>query len=138
MSASMILVPNTNAHTPPWQIPTYAYITAAPSPIGVGQTAHVYMWLSAVYGGAAGNIAGGTTPANPANGSTASAAVLSNNWRFKNFNLTTIKPDGTMTSQIFATISDPTSSQYVTVTPDQVGTYTFIFNFPGQVYGENG
>jgi hypothetical protein len=107
---SIGILPQADAHTPAWQIPTYAYITAAPSPIGVGQTAHVYMWLSAVYGGAAGNIAGGTTPANSANGSTASAALLSNNWRFKNFNLTTIKPDGTMSSQIFATISDPTSS----------------------------
>ena len=138
IAASMILTPNTNAHSPPWQIPTYAYITAAPSPIGVGQTAHVYMWLSAVYGGAAGGIAGGTTPANPANGSTASAALLSNNWRFKNYNLTTIAPNGNVTTQIFATVTDPTSSQYVTVTPDQIGTYQFIFNFPGQVYGANG
>ncbi len=37
-------------------IPTYAYINASPNPIGVGQTAHVYMWLDAVYG-----VAGGTT-----------------------------------------------------------------------------
>jgi outer membrane protein assembly factor BamB len=138
MSASMILIPNTTAHSPPWQIPTYAKITAAPSPIGVGQTAHVYMWLDPVYGGAAGPIAGGTLPANPANGSTASAALLSNNWRFKNYNLTTIAPDGTVSNQVFATISDPTSSQYVTFTPDQVGTYTFMFNYPGQVYGADG
>ena len=137
-TATAISVPKTDAHTPAWQIPTYGKITAAPSPIGVGQTAHVYMWLDPVYGGAAGAISGGTTPANPANGSTASAALLSNNWRFRNYNLTTIKPDGSVSTQIFATISDPTSSQYVTFTPDQVGNYTFIFNFPGQVYGANG
>lgn len=139
ISATTLLTPNfASAHSPAWQIPTYAYITAAPSPIGVGQTAHVYMWLTAVYGGAAGAISGGTTPANPANGSTASAALLANNYRFKNYNLTTIKPDGNTTSQIFGTISDPTSSQYVTITPDQVGTWQFIFSFPGQVYGADG
>ena len=26
MTGSMILVPNVNAHSPPWNIPTYAYI----------------------------------------------------------------------------------------------------------------
>ena len=39
MSTSIILIPNVNAHTPAWSIPTYAYIWAAPNPIGVGQTA---------------------------------------------------------------------------------------------------
>ena len=38
MAASMILIPTANAHSPPWQIPTYAYVTAGPTPIGVGQT----------------------------------------------------------------------------------------------------
>ena len=37
MSASMMLIPNASAHTPAWKIPTYAYIIAAPNPIGVGQ-----------------------------------------------------------------------------------------------------
>ena len=39
MVSSMILMPNAYAHTPAYNIPTYAYIVAAPSPIGVGQTA---------------------------------------------------------------------------------------------------
>ena len=43
-----------------------------------------------------------------------------------------------MSTQIFPVISDSTSSQYVTLTPDQIGTYTLVFRFPGQVYGENG
>ena len=45
ISASIMLTPPTTAHSPPWQIPTYAYVVAAPNPIGVGQEAHVYMWL---------------------------------------------------------------------------------------------
>jgi len=36
MSASMILIPTTSAHSPPYYIISYAYITAAPNPDGVG------------------------------------------------------------------------------------------------------
>ncbi len=133
MAASIMLIPTANAHTPAWSIPTYAYISAAPDPVGVGQSAHVYMWLDPVYGAA-----GGTTAANGGNGSTASAALLSNSYRFKNYNLTMIAPDGTVTTQLFATVQDTTSSQYYIITPNQVGTYTLIFSFPGQVYGANG
>ena len=42
MSASMMLVPTASAHTPAWQIPTYAYINVAPNPVGVGQTSGRY------------------------------------------------------------------------------------------------
>ena len=63
MAASTILIPSANAHSPPWQIPTYAYIVASPNPIGVGQTIQVYMWLDEVYGAA-----GGTTAAVGTNG----------------------------------------------------------------------
>ena len=133
MSASMMLIPTASAHTPAWNIPTQAFIVVAPSPIGVGQTVHVYMWLAEVYGAA-----GGTTAAIGTNGSTASAALLSNNYRFHNYNLTITAPDGTVTTQIFAIISDTTSSQYITYTPSQVGNYTFVFTFPGQAYGVNG
>ncbi len=141
MLSSMILMPDVYAHGPglaspdnvPWNIPTYAYIVAAPDPIGVGQSAHVYMWLDCVYGAA-----GGTVAANPTNGSTASAGLLANSYRFHNYNFTIIKPDGSVTTQIFPIISDTTSSQYVIMTPDQLGTYTLQFSFPGQVYGANG
>ena len=133
IGTSLTLLPNATAHTPTWNIPTYAYIIAAPDPIGVGQTAHIYMWLDAVYGAA-----GGSTPTTGTNASTASAALTANNYRFENFKLTITAPDGTVSTQTFAFISDPTSSQYITITPDQVGTYAFNFSFPGQVYGANG
>ena len=135
IGTSMILFPNASAHNPPYDIPTYAYIVAAPSPIGIGQTAHVYMWLDCVYGAAT---PGAATASTPTNGSTASAALLSNNYRFHNYNLTITAPDGTVTTQVFPIISDSTSSQYITFTPDQTGTYSLKFNFPGQTYGENG
>jgi hypothetical protein len=133
IGTSMTIFPNVSAHNPPYDIPTYAYIVAAPSPIGVGQTAHVYMWLDCVYGAA-----GGTVAVVPTNGSTASAGLLANSYRFHNYNLTITAPDGTVTTQIFPIISDTTSSQYITLTPDQTGTYTLKFSFPGQTYGENG
>ena len=122
MSTSIILIPNVNAHTPAWSIPTYAYIWAAPNPIGVGQTVHVYMWLDSVFG-AAGTATVGT-----------SEALLSNNYRFHDFNLIITAPDGTNTTQNFATISDPTSSQAYSFTPSAAGTYTLTFNFAGQAY----
>src|ERR1039458_8196248 len=87
MSAMLLLQP-TSAHTPAWQIPTYAYINAAPNPIGVGQTLLVYMWLDSVYGAA-----GRTTAAVGTNGATASAALLANNYRFENYKLTITSPN---------------------------------------------
>lgn len=131
--SAIILIPNANAHTPAWQIPTYAYIVAAPNPIGMGQEAHVYMWLDSVYGAA-----GGTSAVVPTNGSTASAGLLSNNYRFHDYKLSIKAPDGTISTQVFAVISDTTSSQFTKFTPAQVGTYTLTFDFPGQVYGQNG
>jgi hypothetical protein len=135
MSASIVLIPSTSAHTPPWQIPTYAYIVAAPDPIGVGQAVQIYIWLDPVYGVVGGS---STSSSQPGNGSTASSALLSNQYRFTNYNLTITAPDGHATTQIFATISDPTSSAYTKFTPDQVGTYTLEFSYPGEVYGANG
>jgi hypothetical protein len=132
-ATTISILPFANAHSPAWQIPTQGYIVAAPSIIGVGQPVHVYMWLTAVYGAA-----GGTGASTGTNGSTASAALLSNNYRWHNYNLTIVAPDGTKSTQIFPVISDTTSSQYTVFTPTQIGMYTFIFNFPGQVYGENG
>jgi len=129
----MTLIPSTIAHSPAWQIPTYAYIVAAPNPVGVGQLVHIYMWLDPVYGAA-----GGTTAATPTNASTASAALLANNYRFQNYQLITTAPDGTNTTQTFPVISDTTSSQFTTFTPSQAGTYTLTFIFPGQAYGVNG
>jgi hypothetical protein len=100
------------AHTPAWQITTFAYISAAPNPVGVGQTTNIVFWLDTVIQGAG----------------------IVNNIRFQNYNLTIIAPDGTKTEKIYPTVTDTTSSQYYQFTPTQVGTYNLYFNFPGQVY----
>jgi hypothetical protein len=113
MSASMILVPNTSAHTPAWNIPTFAYINAAPNPIGVGQQVSVIMWLDKTF--------------DP-------SIALSNDWRFHNYNLTIILPSGATEEHDFPTVKDTTSSQFYAYTPTVAGNYTFIFTFPGQQY----
>ncbi len=130
MASSLVALPAANAHTPAWKIPTYAYIFAAPNPIGVGQTTHVYMWLDCVYGSAAQGtqmVAFG-----------GSGALLSNNYRFHNYKLTITAPDGRNTTENFPIVSDSTSSQAYAFTPSTAGTYTLTFDFPGQVYGADG
>jgi outer membrane protein assembly factor BamB len=116
IGASMILIPNANAHTPAWIITTYAYATATPNPVGVGQQMLIFGWLD----------------------NTINGVDLVNNIRFHNYQFTITKPDGTTVMQSFPVVSDPTSSQYYAYTPDQVGTYTLFFSFPGQVYDFGG
>jgi hypothetical protein len=116
MTSSMILIPQASAHNSAtdqshWNIPTFALINAAPNPVGVGQQAYIIMWLTDTY--------------DP-------SSALSNNYRFHNYKLTITAPDGNVTTQTFATITDPTSNQPYAFTPDQVGTYTLNFTFPGQ------
>jgi hypothetical protein len=113
MTASTILIPSTNAHTPPWNIPTFAYINVAPNPIGVGQQASVIMWLDKTF--------------DP-------SIALSNDYRFHNYNLTITKPDGTTEEHDFPVVKDTTSSQFFAYTPTTVGQYTFTFTFPGQAF----
>ena len=112
MGASMILLPSTSAHTPPWQIPTFAYISVVPNPVGVNQKVDVVMWLDCTF--------------DPI------FTALGNDYRFHNYELTIIAPNGAVTTQTFAVIADSTSSQGYSYTPSQVGTYTFNFTFPGQ------
>jgi hypothetical protein len=120
MAASTSLIPQVSAHNPGYQIPTFAYISAHPDPIGVGQTVNVFMWLNQIFGVGIGD----------AN----SYALLSNNYRFHNYNFTIVAPDGTVKTTIFDTVQDTTSNQITSFTPDQTGTYTLMFNFPGQTY----
>ena len=133
IGASTALIPNVSAHKPAWNIPTYAYINAAPNPIGIGQTLLVYMWLDPVYGAA-----GGSTEAVAGNASTTSAALLANNYRFHSYSLTITSPNGTSNTISWPIVTDPTSSQYYYFTPTTTGTYNLTFSFAGQVYGANG
>jgi len=112
MTASLTLIPNAKAQSSSPVVSSYAYIAAFPSPVGVGQTVTVDMWLSRVIPG----------------------ADLSNNIRWQNYKLTITSPDGTNTTQTWAVNSDPTANQDYSFVPSQTGTYTLTFDFPGQTY----
>ena len=124
ISASVMLMPTASAHSPPVTIPTWAYISAAPNPIGVGQQMTIYFWLNQVFGYYAA----------PGSAATTDYAQLTNSYRFQNYNLTIVGPDGSVKTTVYPFISDPTSSMYTTYIPNATGIYTLIFNFPGQPY----
>jgi outer membrane protein assembly factor BamB len=116
MAISLVALPNANAHSPPWTIKSFAYLTVAPDPVGVGQSVGVYMWVDQALSGAG----------------------LGNDIRRANYKLTITAPDGTVSTQNWATISDPTGIQSYYFTPTQLGKYTLVFDYPGQTYTWSG
>jgi outer membrane protein assembly factor BamB len=115
MSASLLMVPSTNAHTPAWKINSYAYLFAAPDPIGVGQNTYISMWIDVSLPG----------------------SMITNNIRRENYTLTITKPDGTTETEHWDVVDDTTNVQSISYIPDQVGTYTIRFDYGGQVYKWN-
>jgi outer membrane protein assembly factor BamB len=110
ISAFSAILPITNAHTPAWTIPTYAYVVASPDHIGVGQPIALVFWLNWVPPGSGGT--GGD--------------------RWRNLTVEVTKPNGDKQT-LGPFISDPIGGGYSAFVPDQVGVYTVKFNFPGQV-----
>lgn len=109
----LFALPNVNASTPPKTWPTVAYLSVAPNPIGVGQRALFIMWLD---------------KANP-------LVQGIYGQRFTGYTLNITKPNGE--TQIMGPYqADAISSAAVYFTPDQVGNYTAVFNFPAQVIRE--
>ena len=47
-TAALVAFPIANAHTPAWTVPTWAYISVSPSPVGVGQSVWVVFWLDKI------------------------------------------------------------------------------------------
>jgi len=92
---------------------TYAFIAVNPNPVGIGQQVNVNFWLS----------------------ETPTTAAQSQGDRFNGFMVTITKPDGSIeTKGPFR--SDTLSSAYFVYTPSQVGTYTFKFNYPGELFAD--
>ncbi|MCW4004913.1 MAG: PQQ-binding-like beta-propeller repeat protein [Candidatus Bathyarchaeota archaeon] len=112
VSSWLALVPTVGAHTPPWNIPTFAFINVAPNPVGVGQQALIVVWLDKIPDGAS----------------------ITNNIRFHNYKCVITAPDGKTETKTWDVVTDTTSSAFTSFVPDQVGTYTFNFTFPGQKY----
>jgi outer membrane protein assembly factor BamB len=117
MAGALISIPAANAHyNPVWNFPSTAYLVATPDPIGVGQSGAIMMWVDYPL----------------------PSAVVTNDIRRHNYDLTITKPDGSTEKQHWDTISDTTGIQYFKYTPDQVGTYMLKFDYPGQTYTWSG
>ena len=98
-----------SAHTPAWSFDTYAFIVVSPSPIGVGQTANVNLWLS-------------SPPP------TASAQYGD---RWTNMTVKVTHPDGTIET-LGKFTSDASGGAVTRYTPTTAGNYTFQFIFLGE------
>ncbi len=117
MSASMMLIPNASAHSPPQSMYTIAFCNVAPNPIGLGQSVNIGFWLD--------------IPVVTANGA----------WgdRYGPFTVHVTLPDGTNTT-LGPFASDDTGGTHTQYIPTELGTYTFQMTFPGETltgYTEN-
>ena len=103
MTASLVVLPNVNAHTPPWNVTTvYCYTIVSPTIIGVGQTDSVCFWSNELPPTASG--------------------AYGDRWTFT---LDVTRPDGTH-EKIGPITSDPVGNGYTLYTPTKVGNYTFV------------
>ncbi len=116
ITSQMLLLPSADAHTPKWTIPSFSYVSVAPSPVGVGQTVQIYMWVDIPL----------------------PSAVITNDIRRHGYILTITKPDGNTVTQNWDLITDTTGVQFFSYTPDQIGTYAILFNYTGQTYTWSG
>jgi hypothetical protein len=46
IAITIVALPTANAHTPPQDVKTYAFVTASPNPAGVGQQVLIVFWLN--------------------------------------------------------------------------------------------
>ena len=109
VAGAFAVLPVTGAHTPPWNIPTYIYLTVEPNPVGTGQPASVVLWLDIpppTAGGTGGD-------------------------RWGNITVQITSPDGTHKT-LGPFISDDIASYAFPYVPTQTGTYTFQAFFAGQ------
>lgn len=116
MSLSIVLLPTANAHTPPWTIISYAYVVAAPNPVGVGQPVSIVCWVD--------------TPL--------PSSAVGNDIRRHDYTLTITAPDGTTETKHWDVVDDTGSTQFYQYVPTQTGEYTIEFDYPEQIYTWSG
>jgi len=107
-AATIATLPTIYAHDPPWQTPTWAYMSAAPNPIGVGQQIIIVMWLNDY----------------------PRTAVGAYGDRWDNMYIDITKPDGSKET-LGPFTSDPVGTAYTNYVPTQAGEYTIVFRFDG-------
>ena len=110
LTAMFVTLPIVSAHDPPWETPSWAFMSVAPNPIGVGQQVLIVMWLNDYPRTAVGQYGD----------------------RWDNMYVDITKPDGSQET-LGPFTSDPVGSAFTTYIPTQVGDYTFVFRFEGDV-----
>jgi outer membrane protein assembly factor BamB len=107
-----------NAHVPGpnWSIVSYPYISAAPSPVGVGQEVYVFCWVDIPL----------------------PSAGVNNDIRRHDYTLVITDPDGANSTQHWDRVDDTTGIQAYAFTPSKVGNYTLSFTYAGQNYTWSG
>jgi hypothetical protein len=110
MVFTIIAFPNVNASTPPKTWPTVAYLSVSPNPIGVGQSAIFIMFIDKAPPTATGSYGD----------------------RFTGYTLNITEPDGTVV-HLGPFNADAISSTYTRYSPETIGNYTAVFDFPAQV-----
>ena len=111
IAISIVQMPLANAQRS-GEFATYAYISVAANPIGVGQTAYISVWVDVPL----------------------PSASEANDVRRHDYKLTITAPDGTVTTQSWDVVRDTTGVEFTPFTPTQVGTYDLKFEYPEQVY----
>jgi hypothetical protein len=103
---------STQAHTPPWTVQTYAYVTATPNPWGLGSSNPVLIvfWINNIPPTAAGN--------------------AGDRWLGMTIDVT--GPTGQV-EHFGPFTSDPVGGAYMAYTPTQTGNYKVDFAFPTQI-----
>ena len=117
LATPILLSPIASAHTPGWNIPTFAYVAASPNPYGLGsaQPVLIVFWINVPPPTAAG--------------------TSGDRWRGMTVDVTT--PSGKVDH--FGPInSDATGSSYLQYNPTELGNYTVFFSFPGQTLSRTG
>ncbi len=116
ISMMALPIPSATAHSPPWEIPTYAYISVTPNPVGVGQDLNVVVWVDKSLPG----------------------AMAANDIRFKDYEVIVTKPDNTTEKLTWDIVTDTTSSAYTKYTPSTAGVYSFVFSHPNLTFTWSG
>ncbi len=116
MVLPMASLSTADAHTPSWTIESFAYISVAPTPAGVGQPVYIYMWVDLPLSGAGVN----------------------NDIRRHDYRLTITQPDGTNKTETWDVVEDTTGVQAYAFTPEMTGNYTMTFDYPEQTYTWSG
>jgi len=106
LAIPLVPLPFASAHTPPWVVPTYAYLNVSPNPVGVGQSTLITMWLDKI--------------PNTANDQ------YGDRWTFI---VTVTLPSG-INETLTPITSDGIGAGMTTYVPTTVGNYTFQMYFP--------